>query len=103
MRRLSEATWGQLPLWTFIQTLASGCAPLSYHAVPGFDGLDGVYKRLFQNALADGPDDQAEQPSLEVLALADDDHINVGRAVGLTREVVGVARRASPQCWSRSS
>ena len=51
-------------------------------AIAGFDGLDGVYKRLFQNALADGPEHQAEQPSLEVLALAYDDHVNIGRAVG---------------------
>jgi hypothetical protein len=65
-------------------------------AIPGFDGLDGVFKRPFQNAPADGPEHQAEQPSLEVLAVAYDDHVNVGRAVGLTREGVGVARCASP-------
>ena len=36
--------------------------------VPGFDGLDGVFKRLFQNPPADGPDHEAEQPSFEGLA-----------------------------------
>src|SRR5271169_4275040 len=64
--------------------------------VPGFDGLDGVFKGLFQNAPVDGPEHQAAHPSLEVLAVADDDDVNVGHAVGLTREGVGVARRASP-------
>jgi hypothetical protein len=66
-------------------------------AVPGFDGLDGVFKRLFQNALADGPEHEAEHPSLEVLALAYDDHVDVGGAVGTAREGVGVAGRASPR------
>ena len=69
-------------------------------AVPRFDSLDAVYKRLFQNALADGPEHEAKQPSLEVLAVAYDVHINVGRAVGLTREVVRVAGRASPKLES---
>src|SRR5580704_10578104 len=69
---------------------------LSHRAVPGFDGLDGVYKRLFQYALTDSPDHQADQPSLEVFALAYDDHVNVGQTVGPAREGVGVARRSSP-------
>jgi len=63
--------------------------------VPGFDGLDAVYKRLFQNAIADGPEHEAEQPSLEVLAVANDDQVNVGGALGTTREGVDVARRSS--------
>ena len=50
----------------------------------------------FQNAPADGPQHQTKPPPFEVLAVAYDDHVNVGRAVGLTREGVGVARRASP-------
>src|SRR5208283_758364 len=58
---------------------------------------DGVYKRLFQNALADGSNNEAEQPSLEVFALAYHDHVNVGQAVGPTLEGVGVARCASPR------
>src|SRR5262249_45661940 len=53
-------------------------------AVPDFDGFDGVFKRPFQNAPADGPEHEAEHPSLEVLAVAYDDNVNVGRAVGLT-------------------
>src|ERR1017187_9507777 len=64
------------------------CGPLSRRGVPGFDGFDGVLKRLFQNAPADGPEHEAEHPSLEVLALAYDGHVNVGRAVRLTREGV---------------
>jgi hypothetical protein len=51
----------------------------------------GVVKRLSKTRLAMGPEHEAEQPSLEVLAVAYDDHVNVGRAVGLTREGVGVA------------
>src|SRR6267142_297925 len=64
--------------------------------VSRFDGLDGVFKRLFQNPPADGPEYEAEQPPRQVFAVAYDNHINVGRAVGLTGEGVGVARRATP-------
>src|SRR6516162_1530637 len=39
--------------------------------VPGLDGLDGAGQRLAQDPLADGPEHDREQPSLEVLALAD--------------------------------
>jgi len=35
--------------------------------VPGFDGLDGVFKRLFQNPPADGPEYEAEQPPVRFL------------------------------------
>jgi hypothetical protein len=38
----------------------------SSRAVPGFDGLDGVFKRLSQNAPADDPDHEAVQPSLDI-------------------------------------
>src|SRR3954468_25028696 len=58
---------------------------------PGLDGLDGGVKRLHQVALADRPEEGAEQPPLQVLALADDRDVDVGRPVGLPREVVGVA------------
>ncbi len=50
-----------------------------------------VLKRLFQNALADGPEHEAEQASLEVLAVAYDDHVDVGQTIGTTFE--GVPRR----------
>ena len=80
-----------------MQGLTGSISPLPRSTVPGFDGLDGVFKRLFQNALADGPEHEAEQPSFEVLAVAYDDHVNVGHAVGTTREGVGVAGRASPR------
>ena len=64
--------------------------------VPGFDGLDRVCKRLFQNPPADGPEYETEQPPRQVLAVAYDNHINVGHAVGLTGEAVDVARCATP-------
>src|SRR5215831_7574993 len=66
-------------------------------AVPGFDGPDRFFKRFFQNASADGPDHEAEQPSLEILAFAYDDHVDVGQTIGTTCERVGVAGRASPR------
>jgi len=47
--------------------------------MPGFDGLDGVSKCLFQNALADGPEHEAEHPPFEVLALAYHIGIHIGR------------------------
>jgi hypothetical protein len=68
----------------------------SRRGIPGFDGLDGVHKGLFQDALADGPENEAERPSLDVLAVAHHDGVQVGRAVGPPREGVGVARAASP-------
>src|SRR5262245_30296519 len=55
----------------------------------GFDGLDGVFKRLLQNSLADGPEHEAEQPPLKVLSLAHDYGVEVGRPVGFAREGVG--------------
>jgi hypothetical protein len=55
---------------------------LSRRPVPGLDGPDGVYKCLLQNALADSTEHEAEHPSVEVLAVAYDDHVNVGRAGG---------------------
>jgi len=58
--------------------------------------MHAVYEGSFQNTLADGSEHQAEQPSLEILALANDVHINVGSAVRMAREVVGVAGCSSP-------
>ena len=78
-------------------TMGSCRASRFRRAVPGFDGFDGVFKRLLQNALADGPEHKAEHPPLKVLAIAYDDHVDVGRAVGLTSKRVSVARSASPQ------
>jgi hypothetical protein len=51
--------------------------------VPGFDGLDAIGKRLLQNILADGSKHEAEQPSLEILTLANHIDINVRGAVVL--------------------
>jgi len=64
--------------------------------VPRFDRFDRGYKRLFQDASTYSPEHEAEQSSFEILALAYDDEVNVGCAVGVTREVVGVAGSASP-------
>ena len=64
--------------------------------VPRLDGLDGLFKRPFQNTLADSPQYQGEQPSCEVLAFACDNHVNVCGAIGQTGEDVAVPGRASP-------
>src|SRR4029077_16109838 len=47
--------------------------------------------------LTNGPEHQAEKPSLEVLAVAYDNHVDVGQAIGTTCEGVGVAGGASPR------
>jgi len=77
------------------------CGSLSHRAVPRFDGFNGIRKRLFQNALADGPEHQSERLSFEVLAFADDIHINVGRALGISCEVVSVSGCAAPKIGIR--
>ena len=61
--------------------------------VPGLDRLDAVHERLFELALADRAEHELEQPSLRVLALADDDVVDVGRPVGMAREGVRVEPR----------
>src|SRR2546421_1256125 len=75
----------------------SGCAPSLRHAVPSLDRLDAACEGLLQDAFTDGRQHEAEKPSLEVLAVADHDEVDVGRAVGTPREVVSVARIASPR------
>jgi hypothetical protein len=65
-------------------------------AVAGFDGLNRVYKRLFQNAPTDGFNQESEQMTLEVLSVAHHKQINVRLTVGPAREVVDVAGRAAP-------
>ena len=77
--------------------LGSRYAHISYRAVPGFNSLDRVHKRLFQDTFADSSDYQAEQPSLEVLAIPYGDKVNVGQAVRAPREGLGVAGCASPR------
>jgi hypothetical protein len=54
-----------------------------------------------QGRPADSPEYEAKQPSLEVLALPNDDHVDVGSAVRMAREVVGVAGCASPKIGVR--
>ena len=65
--------------------------------------LTGLARRLFQNALADGPEHDAEHPSLETVAVAYDHHVDVGQTIGTACEGVGAAGRAFPLCWSRPS
>src|ERR1044072_9331385 len=81
---------------SYCVTFLSLCACRSCRAVAGFDCLDGIFKRLLQNTSADGPKHDAEHLPLEGLAFAHDNHIYLGRAVGLTRKGVDVTRRASP-------
>jgi hypothetical protein len=39
------------------------------------------FQMPFQDALADGPEHETEDPSFKVLALAQDDDVNIGRPV----------------------
>src|SRR5580692_10987183 len=91
----SSLTWAAVGL-PDSRSLRKGCIVLC-SAVPGFDGPNRVFKRLFQNARADGPEHEAEQPSPEVLAFAYDDYVDVGQTIGTTCEGVGVAGGASPR------
>src|SRR3954452_16920162 len=74
----------------------AGSFPRRRAVVPRFDGLDGLFERAFQPALADGPEHEADEPSLEVLAVAYHDVVHLGRSVGLSLERVGVARAICP-------
>lgn len=59
--------------------------------------LDGLnFQKPLSNAFADGCENETEQSPFQVLTVADDDHVDVGCAVGLAREGVGVARCSSP-------
>ena len=62
--------------------VARGAPPPLATPFSSLDGSDAAFKRLFQEALADGPDHQTEDPPLEVLAFAYHDHVDAGRAVG---------------------
>src|SRR6267378_4902743 len=64
--------------------------------VPRFDSLDRVFEGPLQHAPPDRSEYETEHSSLQVLALPNDDHVNIGRAIWLTREGVGVARRPAP-------
>src|SRR5262245_25112786 len=76
----------------------SGRFPFLYSggAVARFDRFDAIFKRLFQDSLADSPDHESEQPSLEILALSYHDGVHVGPSIRPPREGVGVARGPSP-------
>lgn len=69
--------------------------------VAGFDSLNGDFERLFQNAPANGPEQEAEEMPPQVLALAYDNHVDIGGAVSLAVEGVNVARRATPHIGVR--
>jgi hypothetical protein len=56
--------------------------------ISGFDGRDRIVKCPSQDALADGPQHEAEGPPSEVLALAHHDGIHISRPVGPPREGV---------------
>jgi hypothetical protein len=58
--------------------LHGSCDSLSRRAVPGFDGLDGLFQHLSQDAFAEDPEHEPEHPSLDVLAVAH--HDGVGRS-----------------------
>src|SRR6185503_21209645 len=60
------------------------------------DLVDGVLERVLEATLTDGPEDERKRAALEVLALADDDGVDVGRAVGLRGDRVDVARVTAP-------
>ena len=77
--------------------MSGSCCNCLSSAVPGFDSLDAVFKRRFQNVPADGPEHEAKQTSLEVLAVAYDNYVDVGQTIGTTCEGVGVAGGASPR------
>src|SRR6516164_1119227 len=66
-------------------------------AVPGLDSLDGILECFFQNTFADGPHHETEKSAPKVFAVAHDHDVNVGCAVRMTGEGVGVARCASPK------
>ena len=53
--------------------------------VPCLDGFQGICKPLLQLSLANDPKECAEQSPLEILSLAHNHDVYVGRAVGLTR------------------
>ena len=53
--------------------------------VPRFDGLQAPCEHLLQLSLADNPKERAEQPPLEVLALAHNHDVHFGRPIGLPR------------------
>src|SRR6187200_790533 len=60
-----------------------------------FDSFHAVGERLSQRPLADGAEYSREHASLEVLAFAHDDDVDVGHSVGLSAQGVGVARCAA--------
>src|SRR5882724_5971442 len=54
--------------------------------VPSLDGFQALCEHLLQLSLADNPKERAEQPPLEVLALAHNDDVHISRPIGLPRE-----------------
>src|ERR1700759_3426228 len=63
---------------------------------PRLDRLDRSVEGFFEPALADRVEDDAEEPPFQGLAVTDDGVIDLGLAVRLSGEHVGVARLAAP-------
>jgi hypothetical protein len=80
---------------------SSGNAPNSRFLF--FHGFDGIFKRLCQNASANGTQNQAEESSLEGLALAYDDDVNVGQIVGTASETERKTFTTAPKPLSTES
>src|SRR5262245_22925957 len=64
--------------------------------VPSLDRLHAVLERVAKLALADTPEDDAEELPLGVLALAHADELDLGLTVRKPREVISVARGSAP-------
>src|SRR6476660_3138040 len=62
----------------------------------GLDRLDGVPEGLSEDALAEDAEHASDHAPLEVLALADDVDVDVGRSVGVASERVEEAGVSSP-------
>jgi hypothetical protein len=87
--RVANPTFGSATI-AMLARISTSSVPASRRVVPSFDGPDGLIQCLLKDALADGPEHDAEEPSLEVLAVAYDDHVLIGGPVGLGRECVGL-------------
>src|SRR5262245_47637756 len=61
-----------------------------------FDGFHCVLKCPFQKPLPDGAEQETERPPFEVLAVAYDNGVHIGGAVGPPAEGVDVPRPTAP-------
>ena len=49
--------------------------------VPRFDSLDRVFEGPLQHAPPDRSEHETDRTSLQILALPNDDHVDIGRAI----------------------